>query len=187
MAWMRIKRHPVAALLLSACAAEGPERVVERRTSSAPADRGAALLRSAMVEGHARERSSAGVAPLAWDDALAADALVYAKEMAHTGRFEHAEQPHDIGRQGENLWTGTRGAYAYAEMFGHWAAEKRDFVNGVTPAFSRTGRWQDVSHYTQIVWRTSTRLGCALASNATDDYVVCRYSPTGNVVGKRTL
>ena len=67
------------------------------------------------------------------------------------------------------------------------AAEGRDFVNGVTPAFSRTGKWQDVSHYTQMIWRNTTRVGCAIASNRRDDYLVCRYSPPGNVVGQRTL
>lgn len=186
---MPAQRHLFAALLLllSACANEGPERVVERRTTSAPADRGVALLRSAMMTGHARERAAVGAPPMIWDTALADDALAYAREMARTRRFAHAEQPQGAGREGENLWTGTRGAYRYDEMFGHWAAEKRDFVDAPTPAFSRTGRWQDVAHYTQIVWRASTRVGCALASNATDDYLVCRYSPPGNVVGRRVF
>jgi uncharacterized protein YkwD len=182
---MKPKRHLLALLLLSACASEGPERVVERRTTTAPADRGVALIRAAMMTGHARERAAVGVPPVTWNDALAADAMAYAREMARTRRFEHAQQPQGPGRQGENLWTGTRGAYRYDEMIGHWAAEKRDFVNAPTPGFSRTGRWQDVAHYTQMVWRGSTRVGCAMASSAADDYLVCRYSPAGNVVGQR--
>jgi hypothetical protein len=186
MAAMRLLRHLAPLLLLAGCAAEGPERVVERRVSDAPADRGEGLLRAAILDRHARERVAVGVPPLRWDETLAAHARVYAEEMARTRRFAHAEQPHGPTREGENLWTGTRGAYAYSEMIGHWAAERRDFVNGVTPAFSRTGRWEDVAHYTQMVWRGSTRVGCALASNASDDYLVCRYAPAGNVVGQRT-
>jgi hypothetical protein len=186
MARMSLKRHLLALLLLSACASEGPDRVVERRPSAAPAPRSAALLRTAMLDAHARERTAVGVPQLAWDDSLAAHALAYAGEMARTRRFQHAVQPHGPAREGENLWTGTRGAYRYDEMFGHWAAEKRDFVNLPTPAFSRTGRWQDVAHYTQIVWRRAARVGCAMASNARDDYLVCRYSPAGNVVGEPT-
>ena len=139
------------------------------------------------MAGHDRARAEAGVPPLTWDDRLAASARAYAEEMARTGRFAHAEQPHGPMREGENLWTGTRDAYRYDEMIGHWIAEKRDFVNGITPAFSRTGKWQDVSHYTQIVWRNTTRVGCAMASNKRDDFLVCRYSPAGNVVGERTL
>ncbi len=54
--------------------------------------------------------------------------------------------------QGENLWTGTRGAYRYDEMMGHWLGERRNFVNLPVPESSRTGQFGDVGHYTQIVW-----------------------------------
>ena len=174
------------ALWLAACTqAPTPARVVEPATSDAPAPRGAELLRSAMLEGHNRARAEIGVPPLAWDDALTRSARAYAQEMARTGRFAHARQPQGPDREGENLWTGTRSAYRYDEMVGHWVAEGRDFVNNPTPAFSRTGRWRDVSHYTQIIWRGTSRVGCATASNARDDFLVCRYSPPGNVVGQR--
>ena len=175
----------VAAALMVAGCAQGPERVVERRETQAPAPRGAALLKTAMMEGHNAARAAVGVPPLVWSDTLATTARAYAEEMTRTRKFEHAPQPQDMSREGENLWTGTRSAYAYPEMIGHWVAEKRDFVNGVTPAFSRTSKWEDVAHYTQIVWRGSTQVGCAMASNKTDDYLVCRYSPPGNVFGER--
>jgi len=132
-------------------------------------------------------RAAVGLAPLVWSDALAASARAYAGEMARTGRFAHAEQPMDRTRQGENLWTGTTGAYRYDEMIGHWVAERRDFVDAPTPGFSRTGRWQDVAHYTQIVWRGTTAVGCAIATGPRDEYLVCRYSPPGNVVGLRAF
>lgn len=170
-----------------ASCAQGPERVVERRVSEQPAPRGVALLRTTMLDAHNRARADVGVEPLVWDDALVVSARTYAEEMARTRRFAHATQPQGPTRQGENLWTGTRGAYAYDEMFGHWLAERRDFTNGATPMFSRTGRWEDVAHYTQIVWRGSRAVGCAMASNARDDYLVCRYSPAGNVWGQRAL
>ncbi len=176
------------ALLLTGMAAgcaQGPERVVERAPTDIPAPRGAGLLKAAMMNGHNAARAAVGVAPLAWSDTLAASAARYAETMARTGRFEHAVQPMGAGREGENLWTGTRYAYAYREMIGHWVAERKDFVNGVTPAFSRTGKWEDVAHYTQIVWRDSTQVGCAVASSQSEDYLVCRYSPPGNVVSER--
>lgn len=178
------------ALMLTACAqspAPGPERTVERRATDAPAPRGTALLQDTMLRAHNRARASVNVPPLTWDDRLAGSARAYAEEMARTGRFAHADQPHGPLREGENLWTGTRGAYGYDEMIGHWVAERRDFVDRPTPAFSRTGRWEDVAHYTQIVWRDTQRIGCATASTATDDYLVCRYSPAGNVVGQRAF
>ncbi|USU04584.1 CAP domain-containing protein [Sphingomonadaceae bacterium OTU29LAMAA1] len=190
MARIMLKRHSwIALLLLAACAQapERPERVVEPRPGGANAPRGSVLLQRVMLAGHNRARGDVGVAPITWSEPLAASARGYAETMARTGRFEHAVQSIGMDRQGENLWTGTRGAYRYDEMIRHWVAEKRDFVNVPAPQFSRTGRWQDVGHYTQIVWRATTQVGCALASNATDDYLVCRYAPPGNVVGQRTF
>lgn len=164
-----------------------PARVVEPRAFAGAAPRDAALLRQAMLDRQNAARRAVGVAPLTWNDALAADARAYAEQMARTGRFAHADQPQGPGREGENLWTGTRDAYRYREMVDSWIAEKRWFTNGVTPDFSTTGHYEDVAHYTQIIWRDSKTVGCALASNRTDDYLVCRYSPPGNVVGQKAL
>ncbi|WP_374140088.1 CAP domain-containing protein [Sphingomonas sp.] len=170
------------ATLLIGCATQGPARVVERVAGPPAAQpRSATLLRADMLAGHNRARAAIGVPPLAWDDSLSADADAYAQILARTGDFRHADQPRDRPRQGENLFTGTRGAYSYAEMVDLWVAEKKDFINRPTPNFSLTGKWGDVGHYAQIIWRSTTAVGCALASNARDDYLVCRYSPAGNV------
>ncbi|MBY8828410.1 CAP domain-containing protein [Hephaestia mangrovi] len=179
-------------MMLAACAPSpsqqaAPTRVVEPRTFAGPAPRDPAALQRVMLERHNAARRAVGVAPLVWNDALARDAQAYAEQMARTGRFAHAVQPQGLGREGENLWTGTRDAYRYREMVDAWIAEKKWFRNGVTPDFSTTGNYEDVAHYTQIIWRGSKAVGCALASNRSDDYLVCRYSPPGNVVGQKAL
>ena len=176
-------------LLLTACSAtpqpeSAPPRIVERRTSDTPAPRGEALLRAAMLAGQNEARARLGLAPLAWNDSLAADARAYAEEMARTARFEHSPQPRGDPPQGENLWTGTSRAYTYREMVGHWIAEGRVYRPLPVPQSSATGDFGDVGHYTQIVWRNTREMGCAEASNRRDDYVVCRYLPAGNVVGE---
>jgi hypothetical protein len=176
-----------ASLALAGCAHDGPRRVVERRTELADAPRGAALLRRAMMAGHAVARSAVGAPPLAWSDALAADAAIYAAELARTGRFAHSPLPRGTPTQGENLWMGTRGAYRYDEMVGHWAAERKAFKDGLTPNLSRTGDFEDVGHYTQMIWRRTNQVGCAMASNKRNDFLVCRYLPGGNVVGQSPL
>ena len=122
-------------------------------------------------------------APLAWDEGLARDAAVYAQRLARTGRFEHDPQAAGRPRQGENLFMGTRGAYSYGDMIGLLVDERRYFRPGRFPDVSRTGDWSHVGHYTQIIWPTSQRVGCATASNRANDYLVCRYLPAGNVVG----
>ena len=116
MARIMLKRHSwIALLLLAACAQppERPERVVEPRPGGANAPRGSVLLQRVMLAGHNRARGDVGVAPVAWSEPLAASARAYAETMARTGRFEHAVQPIGMNREGENLWTGTRGAYRY--------------------------------------------------------------------------
>ena len=174
-------------LLLAACASESPERVVEERPFQGQAPRGEALMQRAMMTMHNTARASVRQPLLLWDAGLATDARGYARELARTRRFEHSTQPRGMPNQGENLWTGTRGAYRYDEMAQHWIDEKRDFVNQASPNFSRTGDYRDVGHYTQIIWSRTTRVGCAMAADDRDEYLVCRYVPAGNVVGERAL
>lgn len=174
-------------LALAACAPQAPQRTVEERPFTGSAERGVEDLRRTMLTMQNAARASVRQPPLTWDDALAAAAGIYARDMARRHRFEHSPQPRGIPNQGENLWTGTRGAYRYEEMARHWIDEKRDFVNQATPNFSRTGDYRDVSHYTQIIWSRTARVGCAMAANQRDDYLVCRYVPAGNVVGALAL
>jgi hypothetical protein len=177
-------------LLLAGCgqaAPSPPPRVVEERPFAGNAPRGEARLKRTMLTMHNATRAEVRQSALVWSDALAADALAYARELARTGRFEHAPQPRGNPNQGENLWMGTRGAYRYDEMAGHWIDEKRVFVNRPMPSASTTGDYRDVGHYTQIIWSGTREVGCAMASNRRDDFLVCRYLPTGNVVGQRAL
>ena len=171
------------AVILPVAAAATPIRGTLPWTDPQPAIRNAGQLRSTMIAAHNQARRHYRVGPLAWDAALARDAAIYAGKLARSGRFEHDPQRGRQPRQGENLWMGTRSAYSYAEMINLLIDERRDFRPGRFPGVSRTGSWSDVGHYTQIVWPTTTHVGCATASNRRDDYLVCRYLPAGNVVG----
>ncbi|GLR46648.1 CAP domain-containing protein [Sphingomonas astaxanthinifaciens] len=133
---------------------------------------------------HNRERAAWRVPPLAWDMGLAAAADRWAAELARTNRWGHS--PKSLrGNQGENLWMGTRNAYPVSAMVGAWVGERRWFRPGVFPAVSRTGNWADVGHYTQMISARSVRVGCAIRSTRSWSYLVCRYSPSGNVDGLR--
>ncbi|HEX3422714.1 MAG TPA: CAP domain-containing protein [Sphingomicrobium sp.] len=132
---------------------------------------------------HNAVRAQARVPPLSWDPLLGQQAAVYATQLALTNSFHHSDRKSRQGT-GENLWMGTRGAYSYDAMVGAWSSERRNFIPGIFPAVSRSGNWQDVGHYTQMVWPTTTRIGCAVASNATTDFLVCRYASAGNIDGR---
>ena len=148
-----------------------------------PADRGDALLRQRVLGAHNEARDRFGVAALEWSDELAAEAMGHAQYMARTGIYGHDQTPGRRKKAGENLWRGQRGVFSYDIMIGVMIDEAKHFRAGVFPEVSRTGDWSHVAHYTQIVWPTTTEVGCALASSATTDYFVCRYAPTGNKDG----
>ena len=151
------------------------------------ADR-SANLDQRLLAAHNRERALARVPALEWDAALAADARGWAEALAETDSFEHSRaDPTDPETPGENLWAGTRGAYSPEEMVGYWIAEKRDYKPGPIPAVSRSGDFENVGHYTQVIWRNTRKVGCAVAKSRREDILVCRYSQGGNVIGEHAV
>jgi len=152
--------------------------------TAVPAQSNVGDFASRIVAAHNSERAAAGMPPIVWDPQLASAAGVYAQQMAVTGVFAHSDRSKRRGT-GENLWMGSRGAFSYEAMVGGWGAEKRYFVPGVFPNVRRSGNWADVGHYTQMIWPTTQRVGCAIASNASVDYLVCRYATAGNIDGRR--
>lgn len=181
----------VLPLALAACAAPyGYGRSAPYGTSSAyPAGQYAPSasrgnLKSVMLEEHNRARAAFGSAPLSWDPTLESHARTYAQTMARTRIFRHDPDPARRRIEGENIWMGTRSGFNFRQMIGSMIAEQRYFRSGTFPNVSTSGRWSDVGHYTQIVWPTTTRVGCAIASNERDDYLVCRYAPPGNIDGR---
>ena len=91
---------------------------------------------------------------------------------------------HSTSGFGKNLWMGPPG-YTPTIMIAAFGNEKRYFKYGLYPDYvSTTGNWADVGHYTQIIWRTTTSVGCAGATGNDGRYrYVCRYNPPGNWVG----
>jgi hypothetical protein len=141
-------------------------------------------LESRLLALHNRERAATGARPLVWDPALAAASAAYGPELERLGKLTHSPANQRQG-QGENLWMGTRNAYELEEMVQGWAAEKSWFRPGFFPSVSRSGQWSDVAHYTQMIWKGTSRVGCAVHKGRKWDFLVCRYSPPGNVRGQR--
>jgi uncharacterized protein YkwD len=141
-------------------------------------------LNERILAAHNRERASMGVPALTWSPALAASARVWAEHLASTGGFYHS-QDRPVNPEGENLWAGSRGYFSAEAMVGAWIREKRYFKPGVFPYNSTTGKVGDIGHYTQLMWRSSTAVGCALVSGRREDVLVCHYSDAGNYYGER--
>ena len=163
---------------------------------SAPLLEGATEEQAArLLAAHNRERALVGAPPLQWDANLAAHAASYGPTLASLHTLVHSPRE---GRPGEreNLAMAWHGTMSPEQLVDLWGREKLMLRTGSPgpecpqqfgclrfPAASRTGRWEDVAHYTQMVWPTTTRVGCAVFA-ADWDYLICRYSPPGNIEGK---
>lgn len=148
---------------------------------------GAAIAEDTQAEGiwlheHNLARAEFGVAPVQWSADLAQEAQRWAQHLARQNQIVHSNQK-ERGGAGENLWMGTRDYFAPAQMIASFVEERKDFITGRFPQVSRTGRWADVGHYTQIVWPQTRKVGCAMASGERFDVLVCRYWPAGNRIG----
>jgi hypothetical protein len=139
-----------------------------------------------LLAAHNQVRAEAGVPPLVWDRELAASAAAYGPALTRAGRLVHAAR---LGRNCplENLLQSTRGSRTPEQMVAYWVGERRNYRSGIFPNVSRTGNWVDVAHYTQIVWRSTTRVGCAVHSDLNYDWLICRYTPPGNIDGRPVL
>jgi hypothetical protein len=135
-----------------------------------------------LLTAHNRERALVGAPPLEWDASLAAHAASYGPLLASLHTLVHSPRE---GRPGEreNLAMAWHGTMSPEQLVDLWTREKLLLRPGLFPAVSRTGRWEDVAHYTQMVWPTTARVGCAIFA-ADWDYLICRYSPPGNIDGK---
>lgn len=147
-----------------------------------PLDGATGLLAQRLLAAHNRERVEVGAPPLEWDPKLAADAASYGPYLASLRHLVHSPRDTRPGER-ENLAMAWHGTLSAEQLVGMWAREKMLLEPGLFPNVSRTGRWEDVAHYTQMVWPTTTHVGCAIYA-ADWDYLICRYSPPGNKDGK---
>lgn len=122
-------------------------------------------------------RAQFGSQPLVWDLELAQGALGYWHQLPARGLVHSPRAGRGAAR--ENLLRARRGMVV-SDLAATWIAERRWFRPGVFPHVSTNGNWSTVSHYTQMVWPTTTRAGCGITTDARWDWLVCRYLRPGN-------
>ncbi|KAM5369135.1 hypothetical protein ACJA88_010608 [Fusarium oxysporum] len=133
---------------------------------------------------HNVARSNVKVKAIVWDSKLESAATAYAKKLAKAGKMQHSAGK-DRPNQGENL------AYAWASNgFKNpitagaqgWLNEKKYYKGETIPK----GNFSKYGHYTQCVWKSSTKIGIGAAKDSKGAwYTVARYSGPGNVVGQK--
>jgi len=123
------------------------------------------------------------------DSALNAAAQSWADKLARTGRWITRDDHYSGGDQGENLAQScSSGSYpSYDDVTYSWYSEVRDYdyQTGGKSASCKRNRNCMIGHFTQVVWKASTKLGIAKAEGKVGrdfcTWVVGRYTPPGNV------
>jgi len=137
--------------------------------------------RAQVVEAHNMYRCMHGVAPVVWNDEIEAHAKQWVAQghgqrsppflLTHVAGFENV---------GENIaWgvTDEGGSKSAGGAVQIWYDQIKN-TDGGRGLLSQAS--DQTSKYSQLVWASSTALGCALHNEA----LVCQYGPAGNVPGE---
>jgi pathogenesis-related protein 1 len=130
-------------------------------------------LAQEMLALHNAMRSDVQLPPLQWSNALAA----YSQKWADTLLAKNLSLHNPNSPYGENIFiTGTGSDPSLAVR--QWAAESTDY------SYRTNSCRSDCGHYTQLVWRDTAKVGCAVARGQRRDIWVCSYDPPGNYRGE---
>lgn len=148
--------------------------------------------RAAMVDAHNKWRVKVGEPRLSYSMKLEESAQAWADHLKNKNacQMQHSQPK---GRYGENLywaspiiWTDGRREVQKVTpqmVVESWASERADY----NPTSNRCRPGKVCGHYTQVVWKTTTMVGCgfAVCADTKEQIWVCRYQPPGNWVGER--
>jgi pathogenesis-related protein 1 len=124
-----------------------------------------------ILDAHNNARADVGLPKIKWSCKLAD----FAQEWAKRGIFEHRTG----SVYGENIFVAADTNALPAGGVRFWLTEK-SFWNNSTAA-CRSGKV--CTHYTQIVWKKTTEVGCGINRSASGKWklmLVCNYNPAGN-------
>lgn len=149
-------------------------------TSTTPSTSGLSDFASTILRIHNEDRAQHSAAPLTWDATLASAA----QSWANGCKWQHTPN----NPYGQNIAAGTSPTFGAVDATTLWYNEYKLYDYSAGQYSDSTG------HFTQMVWKGSKRLGCAiqtctasqmgLGSTGSARYVVCNYDPPGNYIGE---
>lgn len=143
-----------------------------------------------VVTAHNKWRTEVAAPAIVWSTTLAETAQAYADKLKDTQacKLVHSQAP----GLGENLYWASALKYsngtskvqtvAPTKAIDAWGSEKQNYTYNSNAC--ATGKV--CGHYTQVVWKNTTEVGCGKAVCGDNSQVwVCNYTPAGNVVGQK--
>uniref|UniRef100_A0AAF5I0D8 SCP domain-containing protein n=2 Tax=Strongyloides stercoralis TaxID=6248 RepID=A0AAF5I0D8_STRER len=132
-------------------------------------------MRNRILKETNRYRQAHGVPPLTYDYDLEKASQEYAKYLGDYNLFEHDPKNREKG-WGENLarLSASIGSLATKK----WYDEVR------MHDFSKNQFSYGTGHFTALVWKDTKKVGCGIYLKTGNLYVVCKYTPGGNVYNK---
>jgi hypothetical protein len=82
---------------------------------------------------------------------------------------------------GENIYASSGTSVEPSDAVDSWMSEQSEYDYA-------DGDFSEAGHYTQVVWRSSVRIGCAIVNCPNARYsntVLCDYAPGGNLGGQK--
>jgi pathogenesis-related protein 1 len=187
---MRVVHAVVAFMAVAAAACGGDDIGADDDGMNPGIDAAPVVGEPAGLEGitaaHNAERATVGTPPLVWDAQVAAIAQAWVVQCvdndAPIGLVDH-----NAGRSqgypeyvGENIY-GSSGQASGTDAVASWISERANYNYQANTCNGVCGHW------TQVVWSTTTKLGCAIHTCPGLQYgstIVCDYAPGGNTGGR---
>ena len=153
---------------------------------------------AAVLATHNKARAEVGAPNLKWSTTLQQKAEKWAAElktnnncvMKHSGSGENLywasakKTATSKDASGNWIWQDSVQDVKEADAVGSWVSEKQWYAYPANTCSAPQGK--ACGHYTQVVWKATTEVGCGKAVCADKTQVwVCNYSPAGNVVGQK--
>ncbi len=142
-----------------------------------------------MVDIHNTWRNKVGSPAVIWSAKIAETAQAWADNLKTKG----CKMTHSKGSgYGENLYWASPIKYSDGQVKAQTIAPTKvvnswgDEIKNYTYNSNSCATGKVCGHYTQVVWKTTTEIGCGMAVCSDSSQVwVCNYNPPGNYTGKK--
>lgn len=173
-----MKRILAIFILLLACQAQpssSPIQTTSMSSTSSGSTEPAHM--KGMVAAHNKWRKELNLPPLEWSNELAEVAQKWANKLKRQG----CKMKHSTSSYGENLYWSSGMNTTPEDVVDSWASEKKYFNFKKKKC---NGAWYKCGHYTQVIWKNTKKVGCAMVKCGNQQVWVCNYDPAGNYTGE---